>query len=223
MGLLFRLAPLTVCQFTLIVYLKLTSHFRCHVRDVSLDSRARNPVRDCCGINSHRRTFIPEGARCNDFFVQRLLVRWSYHCCRRDVWDIRHEEQLELEDPQSSSSGAQSPSDLFCLFHPGITSVGKRLLAGLIIRLIGQRSWLISKGRRDDAFDILVKYHAEGDRESEFVKAEFAQIESTLKIEQENANRGWKELFATPGMRRRVIIASFLGLFTQWSGNGMIS
>ncbi|KAB5592657.1 MFS sugar transporter [Ceratobasidium theobromae] len=83
--------------------------------------------------------------------------------------------------------------------------------------------WLISKGRRDDAFDILVKYHAEGDRESEFVKAEFAQIESTLKIEQENANRGWKELFATPGMRRRVIIASFLGLFTQWSGNGMIS
>ncbi|QRV98587.1 Sugar (and other) transporter [Ceratobasidium sp. AG-Ba] len=83
--------------------------------------------------------------------------------------------------------------------------------------------WLISKGRRDDAFEILVKYHAEGDRESEFVKAEFAQIESTLQTEMENAKRGWKELFATPGMRRRVIIASFLGLFTQWSGNGMIS
>ncbi|KAJ1300931.1 hypothetical protein OPQ81_003357 [Rhizoctonia solani] len=83
--------------------------------------------------------------------------------------------------------------------------------------------WLISKGRRDDAFEILVKYHAEGDRESEFVKAEFAQIESTLKIEQENSKRGWRELVATPGMRRRLIIASFLGLFTQWSGNGMIS
>ncbi|KAF8752260.1 hypothetical protein RHS01_07722 [Rhizoctonia solani] len=79
------------------------------------------------------------------------------------------------------------------------------------------------QGRRDDAFEILVKYHAEGDRDSEFVKAEFAQIESTLKIEQENSKRGWKELIATPGMRRRLIIASFLGLFTQWSGNGMIS
>ena len=84
-------------------------------------------------------------------------------------------------------------------------------------------SWLISKGRRDDAFEILVKYHAEGDRESEFVKAEFAQIEATLKIEQENSKRGWRELIATPGMRRRLLIASFLGLFTQWSGNGMIS
>jgi hypothetical protein len=83
--------------------------------------------------------------------------------------------------------------------------------------------WLIAKGRRDDAFEILVKYHAEGDRDSEFVKAEFAQIESTLKIEQENSKRGWKELVATPGMRRRVLITSFLGLFTQWSGNGMIS
>ena len=83
--------------------------------------------------------------------------------------------------------------------------------------------WLISKGRGDEALAILIKYHAEGDANSEFVKAEFVQIEKTLEIEKETANVGWRELVATPGMRRRIIVASFLGLFTQWSGNGLTS
>ena len=32
--------------------------------------------------------------------------------------------------------------------------------------------WLISKGRNEEAYAILVKYHAEGDADSPFVKAE---------------------------------------------------
>ena len=84
--------------------------------------------------------------------------------------------------------------------------------------------WLISKGRRQEAFDILVKYHAEGNEDSEFVKAEFVQIEQTLELELESKERvGWKELVRTSGMRRRVLIGAALGLFTQWSGNGLTS
>ncbi|KAF1993458.1 hexose transporter-like protein [Amniculicola lignicola CBS 123094] len=83
--------------------------------------------------------------------------------------------------------------------------------------------FLVSKDRRDDAFAVLVKYHAEGDAESEFVKAEMTQIETTIKIELEHSKRSWYEMVATPGMRKRVIIGSFLGLFTQWSGNTLIS
>ncbi|KAH6879915.1 hexose transporter [Coprinopsis sp. MPI-PUGE-AT-0042] len=83
--------------------------------------------------------------------------------------------------------------------------------------------WLISKGRSEEAFDILAKYHAEGDRESELVKAEFVQIETTLKLEQETQKVGWRALLKTPGMRRRLLIGSVLGLFTQWSGNGLTS
>ncbi|KDQ64050.1 hypothetical protein JAAARDRAFT_52051 [Jaapia argillacea MUCL 33604] len=83
--------------------------------------------------------------------------------------------------------------------------------------------WLVSKGRGPEAFAILAKYHAEGDTNSEFVKAEFAQIEKTLELEMENAKRSWRELFGTAGMRRRVLIGSFLGLATQWSGNGLTS
>ena len=50
-----------------------------------------------------------------------------------------------------------------------------------------------------------------------------AQIESTIKIELENSKQSWGDMIATAGMRKRVFIASFLGLFTQWSGNTLIS
>ncbi|KAH8589562.1 putative MFS sugar transporter [Bisporella sp. PMI_857] len=83
--------------------------------------------------------------------------------------------------------------------------------------------YLISKDRADEAFDILVKYHAEGDRDSMFVKAEIAQIEATIKIELESAKQSWMDLLRTSGMRRRMLISGFLGLFTQWSGNTLIS
>lgn len=83
--------------------------------------------------------------------------------------------------------------------------------------------WLISKGRGDEAFAILAKYHAEGDTDSEFVKAEYAQIEKTIQLELENSHMTWREFASTTGMRKRLLIAGALGLFTQWSGNGLIS
>jgi hypothetical protein len=64
------------------------------------------------------------------------------------------------------------------------------------------------------------RYHAEGDVPSEFVKAEYTQIEQTLALEKETAKVSWASLLATRGNRRRVLIASFLGLATQWSRNG---
>ncbi|KAH0840183.1 general substrate transporter [Lanmaoa asiatica] len=83
--------------------------------------------------------------------------------------------------------------------------------------------WLVSKGRGSEAYAILVKYHAEGDENSDFVKAEYSQIEQTLEAELKIARISRREIFSTPGMRRRVIVASFLGLFVQWSGISLVS
>lgn len=83
--------------------------------------------------------------------------------------------------------------------------------------------WLISKDRRDEAFAILAKYHAEGDASSALVQAEMAQIETTVKLEIENSKKSWMDMFSTSGMRRRLLIGCLLGLFTQWSGNTLIS
>ncbi|KAI0329657.1 hexose transporter [Cubamyces sp. BRFM 1775] len=83
--------------------------------------------------------------------------------------------------------------------------------------------WLVSKGRGEEAYAILAKYHAEGDLDSEFVKLEYAEIETTLELEREQGKGSWKDFIASSGMRKRLLICSFLGLATQWSGNGLTS
>jgi len=83
--------------------------------------------------------------------------------------------------------------------------------------------WLISKGRDNEALAILGEYHAEGDMDSEFVKAEYVQIKQTLELEKETSKVGWMDMFSQSGMRKRLLVASFLGLVTQWSGNGLVS
>ncbi|KAH3909606.1 hypothetical protein HBI56_059890 [Parastagonospora nodorum] len=83
--------------------------------------------------------------------------------------------------------------------------------------------WLVSKDRDDEAYAILTKYHAEGDDNSLLVQAEMAQIRSTIKIEMEHSKQSWMDMLRTKGMRRRVLITVFLGLFTQMSGNTLLS
>lgn len=83
--------------------------------------------------------------------------------------------------------------------------------------------WLISKDRHEEALQILIKYHAEGDASSTFVAAEFLQISETLRKEKEASTRPWKELISTKANRRRLLVAICVGFFTQWSGNGLIS
>ncbi|CZT49711.1 related to transporter (major facilitator superfamily) [Rhynchosporium secalis] len=83
--------------------------------------------------------------------------------------------------------------------------------------------YLVSKDRREDAFKILAHYHSEGDQNSLFVKAEIAQIETTIKMEMDASKQTYLDLFRTAGMRRRALLAVAIGFFTQWSGNTLIS
>lgn len=83
--------------------------------------------------------------------------------------------------------------------------------------------YLISRDRDDEASAILIKYHAEGDPDSLLVKAEIAQIRETIKAEMEVSRQSWMDLIRPPGMRRRVYVTIFIGLFTQLSGNTLLS
>lgn len=83
--------------------------------------------------------------------------------------------------------------------------------------------WLVSKDRSDEAMKILVDYHAEGDRDSELVRAEMAQIQTAILVETGQSKKSWLGLVATVGMRRRLLTTCMLGLFTQWSGGTLIS
>lgn len=83
--------------------------------------------------------------------------------------------------------------------------------------------WLIFKDREEQAFEVLVKYHGEGDRDSPFVHAEFHEIRTQLREELNNSGRRWIELVQTSGNIKRVLIAMCVGVFSQWSGNGLVS
>ena len=83
--------------------------------------------------------------------------------------------------------------------------------------------YLMYHDRDEEATAILVKYHAEGDPDSLLVKAEIAQIRETIRAEQEVSKQSWIGLLSTAGMRRRFLVTIFIGLFTQLSGNTLLS
>lgn len=83
--------------------------------------------------------------------------------------------------------------------------------------------FLIAHGKVEKAHEVLAKVHANGDRDSEIVMLELQEIKDTIKLEQEFESNGWLELVKTKGNRHRLVILLSLGLFSQWSGNGLVS
>ncbi|KDQ59238.1 hypothetical protein JAAARDRAFT_57164 [Jaapia argillacea MUCL 33604] len=84
--------------------------------------------------------------------------------------------------------------------------------------------WLISKGRESEASRILARFHASGgDERDPLVMFEMAQIRHALRLEQEfSKNKLWS-LFSTTGNRKRMRIIIAIAIFSQWSGNGLVS
>ncbi|KAL7937575.1 general substrate transporter [Trichoderma chlorosporum] len=81
--------------------------------------------------------------------------------------------------------------------------------------------FLIAKDRHDEALDVLVKFHGNGER-TDFVQTLFTEIKETLALEREFASKsGWLDLVSTPGNRKRTLICYLQGFFSQWRGNGL--
>ncbi|KAK7217755.1 hypothetical protein V2G26_005758 [Clonostachys chloroleuca] len=107
---------------------------------------------------------------------------------------------------------------------PSLLQICPSLLQIVTVFLLPESPrFLVWHDRDEDAAKILIKYHAEGDADSELVKAEIVQIRETIRTEVEASKQSWMELLRTSGMRRRVLVTVFIGLFTQLSGNTLLS
>jgi hypothetical protein len=84
--------------------------------------------------------------------------------------------------------------------------------------------WLISKDRAPEALQILAKYHANGDEHDPTVMFEFAEIKETIRLEYLfKRQTHYIDFVKTRGNRYRLFLIITLGLFSQWSGNGLAS
>lgn len=83
--------------------------------------------------------------------------------------------------------------------------------------------WLISKDRSEEAFQILAKYHANGNTDDEFVRSELFEIRRTIKLEKMASHQNWDVFLRTPGNRKRLLIIILTTFFSQCSGNGLVS
>ncbi|BEJ14451.1 hypothetical protein CspHIS471_0402180 [Cutaneotrichosporon sp. HIS471] len=84
--------------------------------------------------------------------------------------------------------------------------------------------FLVSKGRVDEAHNMLAKYHANGDMQDELILFEFQEIKEAIDAER-SAVQGvsYASFLKTPGNRHRLAILIMVGFFSQWVGNGIIS
>ncbi|GFZ51177.1 hypothetical protein JCM24511_08935 [Saitozyma sp. JCM 24511] len=82
--------------------------------------------------------------------------------------------------------------------------------------------YLMANGKEDQAFDFLVKYHGNGDRDAPLVRLEMAEWRD--QISQTGADKKWwdyRPLFNKPSNRWRALQIIMIACFSQYCGNGL--
>lgn len=87
--------------------------------------------------------------------------------------------------------------------------------------------WLVSRGRNQEALDMLVRYHGEGDGSDPVALFEYHEIMSAIEAEQEMGRPSFVgdllEFAKTPGNRKRAFIMVWAAICSQMSGNAFVS
>ena len=72
--------------------------------------------------------------------------------------------------------------------------------------------------------DYSILDHADGNLSDDTVIYEYAEIKETIRLETAaQASSSYLDFFRTKGNRYRLFLLLTLGLFSQWSGSGLVS
>nr|KMM72302.1 lactose permease [Coccidioides posadasii RMSCC 3488] len=98
------------------------------------------------------------------------------------------------------------------------------IISGCVLFVPESPRWLYVHNKRDHAKAMLVKYHGQGNPESEWVKLQLAEYDEYLDIN--GADKRWwdyRSLFNTPVSRYRIFCSCCVTIFSQWAGNSVLS
>jgi hypothetical protein len=79
----------------------------------------------------------------------------------------------------------------------------------------------MSVGRTQEAHDFLTKYHGGGDPNAPIVKLQMQEMTASYDESPVEAWYDYRSLFATHGNRWRMVQVMLMGIFGQFSGNGL--
>jgi sugar porter (SP) family MFS transporter len=121
--------------------------------------------------------------------------------------------------------GTKRINNDWCWRIPALTQAAPSVIQLMFIFWIPESPrWLISKERNEEALAMLGKYHANGNINDPTVQFEYAEIKETLRLEfLYRKSSTYLDFFKTKGNRYRFLLLASLGLFSQWSGNGLVS
>ena len=83
--------------------------------------------------------------------------------------------------------------------------------------------WLIAHNKEDEAFEVLTKYHAGGDRNSELVKFEMAEIKVAISKEESGRKVSWLTWFQSKANFHRLFLTIALPTIIQLCGSSLVS
>ncbi|KAE9393787.1 MFS general substrate transporter [Gymnopus androsaceus JB14] len=88
--------------------------------------------------------------------------------------------------------------------------------------------WLVARGYVSEAHSVLAQLHANGDMQDELVLGELGEIRSCLLKEKEESVgkgmwEGWKDMWRTKGLRRRMLVVTIIGAGSQLKGTSAIA
>ncbi|WVQ83710.1 hypothetical protein IAT38_005854 [Cryptococcus sp. DSM 104549] len=82
--------------------------------------------------------------------------------------------------------------------------------------------FLYSKGREEEAFQFLVKYHGNGDVDDPLVHFEFQEMKEAIKLEKEAKAEKWSTILKSRSNRHRMGLAMLMAFCTGLSGSSII-
>lgn len=156
---------------------------------------------------------------------------WSGDCHRA------HEFEPVMEDSMCHPIRSHRRPGRWRPVYPGGTILS--FLCSMLSTIFQSPRWLISVGRKDEARQVLARYHGNGDVNAPLVVLEWQELEAGIKVDgtdkrwcvplcsapqtiDARARWDYSKLFNSRGARYRMLVISWMGLCYLFSGIGIL-